>query len=76
MNEVRILDTTGAVCARPIRGSVELLGESRHWGNLRRQDADAGATLERESEDLHMVGSENSGRKPPLRSQASDTPAR
>ncbi len=53
MNEVRILDTTGAVCARPIRGSVELLGESRHWGNLRRQDADAGATLERESEDLH-----------------------
>ena len=31
----------------------ELLGESRHWGDLRRQDADAGETLKRESEDLH-----------------------
>ena len=55
MNGVRIPGTTGAVCARPIRGSVELLGESRHWGNLRRQDADAGETLKRESEDLHTV---------------------
>ena len=33
----------------------DLLGESRHWGNLRRQDADAGDILKRESEDLHAV---------------------